>query len=251
MRRLPLIVLSLLVLVPWVTPPAAHAQTLDEILAKYAEARGGADHLAAVETIVGSGTAQIGPDIEAHFRYQWKRPNRFRFELTAQGNTEVQASNGKIGWLVSPPKEPEPRPLKPLEIETLNDAADFLGALIDPKAKGHRLELVGKTEVEGTPAWEIRVHRAEGFQERIFLDAQYMVEIQEVEEHAVPDSDDPLILTTTWGDYKMVGGVLLPHYWSRSVRGDAAATLTLSFDKLEVNEPVPDTEFDPPSPMGS
>lgn len=230
--------------------PAARAQTVEEILAQSAEARGGADRLAAVETIVATGTAYLGGDVEAPFRYEWKRPNKFRFELTLQGVTEVQASDGAAGWRLEPSDQPDPEPMAALDLALLNDAADFLGALVDPASKGHHVELVGKTELEGTPAWELRVDRAEGFVERIYLDAEHLLEIEEVEEHPLPSGGDPLVLVTTWGDYKEVDGVLLPHYWSRHPQANPANVTTLTFESLKLGEPIPDDRFSMPAAGG-
>jgi hypothetical protein len=227
---------------------AAAAASVDEILAGSAEARGGADRLAAVETIVATGVAHLGGGAEAPFSYEWKRPSSFRFELTIQGVTEVQASDGETAWQLDPSSQPGPEALSALDLALLNDAADFIGALVDPEGKGHRVELVGEAEIEGTPAWELRVERAEGFVETIYLDREYLVEIQQVEEHPLPGGGEPLKLVTTWGDYKEVGGVILPHYWNRHPAGSPGGGLTLSFERLAVNEPVPDERFQRPTP---
>lgn len=236
----------LLLLAGAIGSPPACAQTLQEILAGSAEARGGADRLAAVDTIAADGTAYLGGSgAEASFHYEWKRPNRFRFELTIQGVTQVQASDGRSAWQLDPSMGPKAEPMAGLDLALLNDAADFLGALVDPEGKGHHLTLVGATEIEGTPAWEIRVDRAEGFVETIYLDREHLVEIQEVEEHPLPNGES-VELVTTWGDYKEVSGVLLPHYWSRHPAGNPQAGLTLTFESLKVNEPVADERFEMP-----
>jgi outer membrane lipoprotein-sorting protein len=250
MHRARFVSLTLLVLLLPAVVPAARAQTVEEILARSAEARGGADRLAAVDTIVGTGTALLGGQIEAPFRYEWKRPNRFRFELTLQGVTEVQASDGTTAWRLDPSDQPEPEPMAAFDLAMLNDAADFLGALVNPEAKGHEVELVGRVEVEGTPAWELRVTRAEGFLERIYLDFEHLIEIQELEEHPLPSGGEPVVLVTNWGDYKEVGGLLLPHYWSRYPRANPADVLTLTFDSLKLGETIPDERFSMPGAEG-
>lgn len=228
--------------------PAQETPTVDEILAGSAEARGGAESLAAVETLVATGTAHMGGGTEAPFRYEWKRPGKYRFDLTIQGVTQVQATDGETAWELDPQNQPEPEVQAPLDRALMNDAADFLGALVSPEAKGHSVELVGAPAVEGTPAWELRVERAEGFVETIYLDREHLVEIQQIEEHPLPGGGDPLTLVTTWGDYKEVGGVLLPHYWSRHPAGNPRAGLTISFETLQVNEPVDDEQFRMPEP---
>ena len=225
--------------------PTGAAETLEEVLAAHHEAHGGAGALRAVETLVGTGVIHLGGGTEAPLRYEWKRPNKFRVEITIQGTTEVQASDGATAWTINPPQTAAVA-MAPVDLLMLNDAADYLGALIDGAAKGHRVELVGPAEVEGTPAVEVRVARKEGFAERIFLDAEHHLEIFEVEEHTFP-SGATVEMETTRGDFKEVGGVLLPHFWSRHPKGDPDATLTLVFDSLKVNEPIADDRFTMPA----
>ena len=244
-RHVPLYALPLAALLALAAAPARAAETLEEVLAAHHQAHGGTAALAAVETLVGTGVIHLGGGTEAPLRYEWKRPNKFRVELTFQGVAQVQASDGATAWELEPP-DPAAA-MAPLDLAMLNDAADYLGALVDGAAKGHRVELVGPAEVEGTPAVEVRVARKEGFTERIFLDGEYHLEIFEVEEHTLPNGAS-VEMETTRGDFKEVGGVLLPHFWSRHPKGNPAETLTLVFDSLKVNEPIADDRFTMPAP---
>lgn len=58
----------------------------------------------------------------------WKRPNRFRFELSTQGVAEVQAFDGARGWSVEPPDEPDAVPMAPFDLALMNDATTSKGA---------------------------------------------------------------------------------------------------------------------------
>lgn len=142
------------------------------------------------ETLAGSAAAR-GGGLAAPFRWEWKRPANVRFERTVLGVTEIQPSDGETARRVDPPSRPDPEPLSALDLASLNDAADLLGALVDPREKGHRVELVGETGVEGTPAWELRVGRTKGFVETLFLEPEHLVEIRRVEEHPLPGRTRP------------------------------------------------------------
>ena len=56
--------------------PLATAQTVDDVVRRYVEARGGAANLRAVESLRFTGTMEL-PDVQASFVLELKRPNPF------------------------------------------------------------------------------------------------------------------------------------------------------------------------------
>src|SRR5437899_11655558 len=92
--------LSLIAMAVIVLPVSA--QTLDEIIAKNIQARGGMEKLKAAKTTRFTGKITVGPGLEAPLVLEHKRPNSVRFEITLQGLTAVQAYDGKSGWSIMP-----------------------------------------------------------------------------------------------------------------------------------------------------
>src|SRR6185503_9024911 len=129
--------------------PLASAQTVDEVIAKHLEARGGLEKLKAVKTIRMTGKMTMGPGMEAPISLELKRPSSIRMEFTIQGNVGVQAYDGKNGWAINPfgGKE-DPEPLSADDLKEIEEQADRDGPLVDYKAKGNTVELVGKEKVE-------------------------------------------------------------------------------------------------------
>ena len=238
-RHLGLFVAALLLASP------ALGQDVDEIVAKFIEARGGQEALDGLRSVRASGTAHFGPEAELKFHYEWKRPNKIRFELTQQGITEIQASDGTTHWHVDPPGQPNPGPMSAIDLAQLNDGIDYLGPLVDYREKGHEISLLGKEEIEGTAAYKLEIKKKGGMVEHSYLDAEYFVEILQIERYPMPDGST-MELEVTWGDYKEVAGVLLPHSWHRKPKG-APAGLTLVFEKVEVNVDIPDERFAMPA----
>src|SRR5579871_3050345 len=79
----------------------AGAQTVDEIIAKNIQARGGLDKLKAVKTV--RMTAKINQNgFRATVVQENQRPNKVREEFIIQGMAEVEAYDGKSAWQVSP-----------------------------------------------------------------------------------------------------------------------------------------------------
>src|SRR5690349_16917839 len=149
-RRLVLAAAALAVLAP-----AVYAETLDEILAKHWEAEGGLAKIQAVKTYRYTGKMAMGGGMEAPFVMEKKRPNSMRLEFTVQGMTGVQAYDGKMGWAVMPfmgKKDPEAMPAEMQK--QVEQQSEFDEPYLDWKEKGHQLELIGKEDLDGTPAWK-------------------------------------------------------------------------------------------------
>src|SRR6185369_4580879 len=84
----------------------ARALTVDEIVAKAIEARGGPAKIEAIKSVRATGKALFGGgggfSVEAGFGLLQKRPGMIRSETTIQGLTAVEAFDGQEGWNLSP-----------------------------------------------------------------------------------------------------------------------------------------------------
>src|SRR6266571_5085033 len=124
--------------------------SVDEIIAKNVQARGGMDKLKAVSSMRLHGKMVMGQGMEAPFMVMQKRPKMTRTEFTIQGMTGMQVYDGKNAWMVMPfmgKKDPEMMPAE--QAQMLDEQADMDGPLVDYKAKGNKVELLGKAQAEG------------------------------------------------------------------------------------------------------
>ena len=155
----------------------APAQTVDELIARSSEARGGLDKLRAVQTIRMKGKMSMGPGLEARITIEMKRPRNARMEFTYQGLTGVQAYDGKQAWGMAPgSRQAEPLPAE--MARGLDSQGDIDGPLVDYKAKGHRVELVGKEKIESGDAWKLKLTLKSGDVQYVYLDAVSHLEIR-------------------------------------------------------------------------
>ncbi|MDR2011880.1 MAG: hypothetical protein LBQ20_02270, partial [Rhodanobacter sp.] len=81
---------------------SAHATSLDDLLAKNLQARGGADKVAAIKTLKIDGKLFMNGQLELHVTEYQKAPDKTRTDASLQGLTFVQAWNGKEAWRISP-----------------------------------------------------------------------------------------------------------------------------------------------------
>ncbi len=121
----------------------------------------------------------------------------------------VKASDGDTAWWIHPEKSPAPGPMPPGEIQNLIAEAELHGPLVDPRAQGHRVELIGIAEIDGGEAWELRLTRDGGAVETWFLDRSSHLALERVSRLWAYDQDWEL--HTYFSDYRTAGGLVLPH----------------------------------------
>lgn len=219
--------------------------TVDQIVEKHAQALGGADKLKAIQNVTATGKATLmGGQMEAPISLKVKRPSSMRMEMTMQGKSFVQAFDGATAWMINPfMGSPDPQKSNDEDTKSARDDADFIdGSLVDYKAKGNSVELMGKEDVEGSPAYKLKVTKKSGTIQYEYLDAQTFLPIkssgkrkqmgQEIEYESSP------------GNYKPVNGVMMPYSLSQKMNGRPMMELTV--DKFEVNTSMDDAIFKMP-----
>ena len=119
-----------------------------------------------------TGRAIAGPGREAIVRREIARPGRIRTEFVFQGTTGVYVWDGTARLAGVPPRRQPRARAAPAEAAALSaEQADFEGPLVDWKAKGHAVELVGSEALPGGPAHELKVTLKSGVVRRIWVDA--------------------------------------------------------------------------------
>ena len=127
----------------------------------------------------------------------------------------------------------EPRHLSATEIADLRLEVDSFTELIDYRAKGHKVELVGRETADGAPAYRLRLTKTNGEVADLFLDARTFLEVKRVRRAKTPWGEDQEIVQVL-KEYRAVGGLLLPHRI-----GDFQI-------EYHVNEPLDDAGFTMP-----
>jgi outer membrane lipoprotein-sorting protein len=238
MRKLFLVIGILAVLTP-----ALLAQTVDEIIAKNVEARGGLDKIKSVQSIKITGHMAMGP-MEAPITMIQKRPNQMRMEFTVQGLTGVRAYDGTSGWAIMPfTGKKDPEAMTADDVKEMQDQADIDGPLVDYKAKGNQVEFLGKDKIEGTDAYKLKVTRKNGDIDTLYIDTDSGLEIKEDGKRMVRGSEQEF--ETSIGDYREVSGLMFPFAIESNVKGSAEKQ-KITIDKVEINVPADASTFKMP-----
>jgi hypothetical protein len=216
--------------------------TLDQIIQKHTDAAGGADKLKAIQSVKASGNASLmGGQMEAPVTMVMKRPNSMRLDMTVQGKSFIQAFDGTTAWTINPfMGSNDAQKSNDEDTKTAREHTDFVeGPLVDYKSKGHTVELIGKEDVEGSPAYKLKITRKGGSVEYAYLDAQTFLTIRSTSKRVQMGQD--LDLESNLGNYKPVNGVMMPFSIDQKNAGKPLMQLTV--EKYEVNIPADDSLF--------
>jgi hypothetical protein len=228
-------------------PAAAFGYTAEELAAKNVEAKGGIDSIHAIRSLRLTGSMRVQQDtVELGFVTLVKQPGAVRYEASLQGLTQVQAFDGAQAWQINPFQgRKDPEKLSADDAKGLGeDAADFAGPLVDYKAKGYKLDFLGREDIDGTDAYKLRVTRTNGDLTTVYLDPDYFLEIRTVNrriEHGVP-----IETVVDYGDYEKVAGVFLSFSQVSGTKGSSDRQ-KVQFDKGEANVEAADGLFQLPA----
>ncbi len=236
--------LTIVCLLAWNLP--TFAQTVDEIVHKNLEARGGVEKLKALKTMkfTGKMTLPTQQGIEGPIMVFSKRPNLIRVEFTLQGMTGIQAYDGQTAWMIMPfMGSKDPQKMSEDDAKEIIEQADFDGPLVEYKEKGNTVELIGKEDVEGTPVYKLKVTLKTGEVRYFFLDAENYLDLKIT--RTTKREGTEITVDSFLGDYKDVNGLMVPFSIEARV-GDKVAN-QLVWDKVEFEVPVEDSIFKMPA----
>lgn len=225
-------------------PPSLSAA---DLVARNVEAKGGADALRALRSLRSQGRLLVnGGQMQLAYVQLKKRPGEIRVEATLQGLTMVQAWDGAQGWQVSPFQgRKDAEKLSGDDAKALVEDADLDGPLVDWQAKGSRVEAMGTEDVDGTPAYKLKVTRKNGDVMFVYLDPEHFLEIRTLSQRV--ERGSKVEIETNLGDYEKIGGVFIPFAIESGARGSTDRQ-QIVLEKAEANVPLDDASFHFPTP---
>lgn len=217
---------------------AAAAQNLDAVVAQNLNARGGIGKIKAVRTVRMTGSLEAGPDISAAFALELKRPRSMRAEFRFRDVTVLTLFDGAAGWRKIGDREAEQMSAE--ESRQVEEQADLDGPLVDWKAKGHAVELVGKDKLDGGDVWKLRVVLKDATERTLFLDTRSGLEIKSESKRSIRGQD--VLFESRFSDYRASGGLQVPFSVESGPVGGAQRQ-KMVFDTIEFDAPIADARF--------
>lgn len=212
------------------------AQTADEIINKHLEARGGADKLRALQSMIMEGSMnQGGTDVGMKFYFQQNKA--IKVEFTAAGQSGYNIVTSTEGWLFNPFMGHSAAVVMTAEeLKEAQSQLDMQGPLLDYKAKGHKVEYLGKESVQGEEFYKIKLTRASGKIVTYYINKDYLV-TKSVTTALVQGSEQEV--TQEYSDYRKTPEGYMVAFKRITSNNE------ISFDKVEINPKIEDSVFKP------
>ncbi len=185
------------------------AQTVDEVINKHIAALGGKENLEKINNMISEASLNIqGTDISVTLTQVNKK--LARQDIYAMGMHGFDMMTEKEGWMYMPfqgMQQPEPKTADEVK-ERLTDL-EVAGPLVDYAAKGHKVELVGKEDVDGTQCYNIKVTLAGGKIETYYIDpaSNMIIRVKKTQKANGQEQE----IQSDFSDYKDVEGVMMAH----------------------------------------
>ncbi|SEW00683.1 LolA family protein [Chitinophaga arvensicola] len=216
------------------------AQTADELIAKNIAAMGGEEKLKGIKSQYMEGTMQAqGQSIPIK---RWvKQDEAMRLEFVVNNSSNVQVITRNRGWTLMPVmQQTTPQDMEPALVKLMKSQLDLRGELYDYKSKGRKVEVLGKEDVNGAPAWKLKITTADGTNGIAYLDAQTYLLVKTTNHTSIEGRETDLV--TTLSDYKKTPeGLAYPGVTEQQPGG-----VKISVLKVQTNEPVSDSLFSKP-----
>lgn len=228
-------------------PLTAAAQTPDSIVDKVLAARGGLDKIRAVQAERVSGHISFGQDAEGPFVVELKRPRKMHMEFTIRGSTMVRVYDGKsAGWANNPfVGKNTPEPMFEEELKNISEESDFDGPLVDYKAKGNQIGLVGKDKVEGKEAYRLKLTTKNGDVRFYLFDSETFLLLKWEGKRKFKDEEAPV--ESFFRDYHDVGGLQFAFEIDSGASAEEINQKIL-IDKIELDPEISESRFIKPAP---
>lgn len=229
---------SLVSLIFLVAAVSLRAQTVDEVIAGHVQALGGKAKIAALQSVYMEGVSVMQNGTEVSTK-TWKVQDKLmRREIDFGMGSMTSILTDKEGWSSNPRSGGAFEAMPAEMVERQKSEMDIAGPLVDYAAKGHRAELMGKEDVNGSPCHIVKLTLKSGRDITYYIDQKtnHILRTKTKGGGGMrgggrnPDAE----MVTDYSDYRKTDdGFVFP--FTTTIVGMGAS---MNMEKIEVNKPV-------------
>lgn len=188
-------------------PASEEKITVEQIVQKHVTALGGEKLLRATKSFTFTVSGEkMGKKFSKTVTQA--RPNKMRVDVTSDDGPMSKGFDGKVAWMKK--GSDAAVAMNAEETKSIASHAEFDEPLLDYAKKGTAVKLIGKTEVKGTPAYDLEVTSKDGAVEHHFLDANSYLLLKRTFKSKDKDGKE-VMMSVRFGDYKKVQGRMVNH----------------------------------------
>ncbi len=212
------------------------AQTIDEVMTKHVAALGGMDKITAIKSAQYDQTMSVqGMDLESKTIIVVGQSSRT--DVSVMGQTITNVINGETGWMVNPLMGgATPTDLPAEQVKLAKDNTSVMGLqLVMAKMAGKAISLAGHETYNGADALKVLVVDGDNKATYFLNPADYTITAIK---NQVSANGQTVDVSTALSDYKLEGGLLLPHTMATSVMGQDISAKLLKFTANPTIDPA-------------
>jgi hypothetical protein len=218
----------------------SQAQTAEEIVTKHIDAIGGKDKLAQINSIYQENTIEVMGN-EATSKTTIVNGKGFKSEVDFGGQKIVQCITDKGGWSINPMMgQTSAEPMTEEQFNYGKEQLDIGGPLLNYAAKGHKVEFLGKEDVNGVSALKLKMTTKANVESTFFIDPSTYYVIRNVSKANLNGQE--METTVNYSDYKKTDFGFVMAY-STEVNLPQGLTVKSKTTKVEINKPVDENIF--------
>ena len=214
------------------------SQSADDVVAKNLDAKGGLKRLLAVQTIKQT-SKMTGMGMDADVTAYYKRPNLVRQEIRVGGQLVINAFDGITPWIINPGTgTSRPIAISGPQADTIREQSHIDGPLVDYKARGYVVDLVGRERLDERQVIRLRMTSPARQVTQVYLDETTGLEVKTSAEIG------KMKLEQTFADYRPVDGIQVAYLIRTFANGVQQSEIKVQ--TVEFNVKVDDALFKMP-----
>ncbi|PWT78359.1 MAG: outer membrane lipoprotein-sorting protein [Bacteroidetes bacterium] len=222
---------------------ALHAQTADDIINKHIEAIGGKEKLKGIKSLYAESSLEVMGN-EAPSTTYILNGKGFKSETDFNGQKIVQCVTDTGGWMINPMLGQTTAEAIPAD-QLRGTQAQFQvgGPLLDYASKGHKVEYMGKEDVNGAKAYKLKLTTKDSATVVYYIDSATNYLSKAVT--SVNVNGQPTETTIAFSDYQKTDyGYVMG--MKQDITLPQGITLTITYKKVEINKDIDPKIFQMP-----
>ncbi len=224
-------------------PSSAAALSVDEVIAKHVEARGGLEAWGKIDSLKATGSF-TGFSKVAPFTLHRERGEKYHLDHVLDGKQMTIGYDGETAWWINLWYQvPWAQKIAGQDLKVFMQDVDFESPFFHYQDKGYKVELLGDGDLDGEKALKLQLTRRDQSVETWYLDPETYLELGYDAEGSDFGREAPQ--RAFFEDFREIEGVMIPHFiekqWYTRDR-------IMEIEQIEINLEIDDELFRFPLP---